>query len=389
MTRMAILQEVLQKGLQQVSKTVPARAVMPVLYNVRLQGMAGSPEIGLTAADTGRGIFTRSILSARVDSDFDITLPFESLSDLVGVYSPDRIDMGLNVDTQTVTLRCGGTKNTLKGINSEEFPEFPPAGTQLFVIAAAEYIAALDAVEFCAAREETRPILAGVCHELRGGMLTLVAADSLRVGRCTVPVQRSHTDATFVIPISVLQAARSALAATIWRDEENLLSVGQMGDMITFKLNNIDIGVVTVEGVYPDWRSVINFDPTLSVGVYPADFWRAIGVCGAFAPSAEHEISCYIQLHDHEPSTMLVRSVDAGRGDAEHTVIVPPYQRGQDLTVGLSIRHIRDLIGWALDQVELFEMRVRSHDKGVIFVPHDMGRPQPDVLYMLMPIVRN
>ena len=114
----SILQENLQKGLSTVGKAVDNRPPLPVLSNILLEAEGSR----LKLAATNLQLSITMWIGAKVDEPGEITLPKNTLADLVSNLSPERVDMTLDTATQTMNVRCGTTVSNIKGIDSGEFP---------------------------------------------------------------------------------------------------------------------------------------------------------------------------------------------------------------------------------------------------------------------------
>lgn len=106
--KISVLQENLAKGLGIVNKAVESRPTMPVLGNILLE--TEDARLKLAAVNMGLGMGITCWIGAKVEQPGAITLPAKTLADLVNNLSPERVDLVLDTNTQTVNLRCGGTQ---------------------------------------------------------------------------------------------------------------------------------------------------------------------------------------------------------------------------------------------------------------------------------------
>jgi DNA polymerase-3 subunit beta len=111
-----------------------------------------------------------------------ITIPARTLLDLVSTLSPERVDLDLDVRTLTLNLRCAGRSANIKGMDAGEFPampEFDPA--RAIAVPAPMLKEMIEQVAFSAAKEDNRPVLAGVLTRFDGDLMTMAAADGYRL----------------------------------------------------------------------------------------------------------------------------------------------------------------------------------------------------------------
>ena len=62
------------------------------------------------------------------DSEGAITVPARQLADYVNALPPDRVEMELNLKTQTLHLKCARYDANIKGVDASEFPIIPTIG---------------------------------------------------------------------------------------------------------------------------------------------------------------------------------------------------------------------------------------------------------------------
>ncbi len=111
--KVSCLQENLAKGLSVVSRAVAARSTLPVLGNVLLATDQGR----LKLAATNLELAVTDWIGAKVDEEGAITVPARVLTDFVNSMPPERIDMELNVRTQTLHIKCARYDANVKGID--------------------------------------------------------------------------------------------------------------------------------------------------------------------------------------------------------------------------------------------------------------------------------
>lgn len=114
----SVLQENLLRALETVKSAISAKPQLPVLANVAIIAENGHMQLFTTNLET----FASFKIGAKIDKPFSITLPFNTLYDLVKIANPWRIDLSLNEKKQIVTISQDTWLVHLKGISIEEFP---------------------------------------------------------------------------------------------------------------------------------------------------------------------------------------------------------------------------------------------------------------------------
>ena len=168
--KVTVLQENLAHGLSIVARAVSSRSTLPVLGNVLVATDEGRLRLSATNLELGITCW----IGAKIHQEGSTTVPARTFSELVSTLSDKQVEMALNVRTQTLNVRSGGSNTDMKCIDAQEFPPMPvpdlASGIQLNVTDLKEMI---QQVAFAASSDEARPVLTGVQLLVNGNKLTL------------------------------------------------------------------------------------------------------------------------------------------------------------------------------------------------------------------------
>ena len=182
--RVSCLQKKLLKGLRTVRPAVAARSLLPILAGVRLE--ARENRLHLTASNLDMTLSCQ--VAARVEEEGGIVVPARPLVDFVRLLPPERVDIELDGETKTLTLRCAQAVTNIKGWDLEEFIEMPmlPEGPDL-KLNAATLQRMITWTAFAVRKKESWSAMSGVLLRCEEGKLTLVATDGCRLSICHTP----------------------------------------------------------------------------------------------------------------------------------------------------------------------------------------------------------
>ena len=113
--KIKILAENLARGLRTVSRTASLRSTLPVLGNV----LMATDEGRLCLTTTNLETTTICWIDALIEQDGAITVPAHTLTDLVSTFPPEQVDLELDSGTQTLNVRCGGTRTRVRASKRE------------------------------------------------------------------------------------------------------------------------------------------------------------------------------------------------------------------------------------------------------------------------------
>jgi DNA polymerase-3 subunit beta len=203
--------EVLGEAVAWVARALPARPVSAVLTGLLLEAEGA----GLTLSCFDYEVSARVAVPAEVIEPGTALVPGRLLAEITRSL-PQR-DAEFSADADMVQLSCGGAEFELVSLPVEEYPGLPeppaPAGTVdggVLAAAAAQVVPA-------ASRDDTLPMLTGVCVDIDGTDMTLAATDRYRLAVRTVQWSPAVPGlrAAALVPARTLADAARAMPAGV------------------------------------------------------------------------------------------------------------------------------------------------------------------------------
>jgi len=246
------LQEQLQRALSQVSRAVATKTALPVLGNVHLK----TDDAGLRIAATNLEIGVTTHIDAAVVEPGEVTVDARLLAEFVNTLPAGSVRLNSEPGRFNLHLQCGEGKHAIKaginGLDPEDFPVIPTVEGEAYTAlvdpqALREMIAQ---VEFAAAADESRPVLAGVLVRFEGETLTLAAADGFRLavreGRLLEPVPE-RLDA--IVPARGLRELGRLLGD---RTEPVRLAITPNRSQLLVRVDETEFLSRLIDGTFPD-----------------------------------------------------------------------------------------------------------------------------------------
>ncbi len=336
--KVSVLQDQLARALNLVSRAVDTRNTLPVLANVLLT--ADDSRLRLSATNLELSITT--YIGAQVHQQGQITLPAKTFGELVSNLSPERVDLTLDGATQTVNVRCGRTTSNVRGIAAAEFPPVPEPVDPDVIVRGGDLKQMINQTAFCAAREDSRPILTGLYVELDGSNMTMAAADGFRLAVKSIAI-----DAHFPQRRELVIPARTMIevARTIVDDQKEVgISLPGDRDLVLFYIDNTVIASQILEGKFPDFNVIIPRTYSTSMLVSTADFLRDCKRAEIFARENNNSARLTIRppRSAGEPGQLTLSARSSERGDNESTLEV--NAEGEVLEASFNIRYLLDVL---------------------------------------------
>jgi DNA polymerase-3 subunit beta len=336
--KVSVLQENLAHGLNVVSRAVSPRSTLPVLANVLVATDEGRLRLSATNLELGITCW----IGAKIEEEGSVTVPARTFTDLVSTLPADRVNMALNVRTQTLNVRCGTSNTDIKGIDAQEFPPMPAPdlanGIQINVSDLKEMI---QQVVFAASTDEARPVLTGVLLNVQGNRITLSAADGFRLSI-------RHADLSNPVPrpiAAIIPARALSELARISSDGEQMVTMvlppgrGQ----VVFRTKDAELTSQLIEGTFPDLEQVIPRAFQTRTILSTTAFLKACKQAEIFAREGSHIARIGIT-----PGSELQPGVVEISGQSEETGFnqtqVDANIEGPGLVIAFNVRFLREVL---------------------------------------------
>ncbi|MGO9501164.1 MAG: DNA polymerase III subunit beta [Streptosporangiaceae bacterium] len=201
--------DALGEAVAWVARALPSRPVVPVLSGLLMQ--AG--EDGLTLSCFDYEVSARIAVEAEVAEPGTALVPGRLLAEITRSLPPAPAEFASAADM--ISLTCGSAEFTLVSLPAEEYPALPEPPPAAGTIDGGVLAMAAAQVVPSASRDDTLPMLTGVCLDIDGGTLTLAATDRYRLAVTEVSWAPAAADlrATALVPARTLADVARTMAA--------------------------------------------------------------------------------------------------------------------------------------------------------------------------------
>jgi len=269
-----IAQSLLADALATVRPASRWHAIMPALNNVLL--LATDDRLTLSATNLEVYI-ERTLPQAEVTQPGAISVPLRWLDEFVRGL-PDEI-VRLTMNGSTLHIECSAFEANIKGLAADEFPLIAkPAGLEYISLDADMFASMVDSVAPAAAKDQTRPILAGVLLTVGDGAIRMDAADGYRLHHRVEP---SHSDMHPLSAIVPTDALRQ-----IAKNAHESVDLALDGARLFARTDGTRIVAQLIEGEYPDLSNTIPTQQNTSAVIATDEFAQATRMAHVFARDA-------------------------------------------------------------------------------------------------------
>lgn len=326
---------VLSDAALTVSKACAVKTITPVLECIKLT--AKNDSLTLKAYD-GEISIERKI-KAEVLDEGELCVQGKTFADFVNKIS--NYEVVISSDEKGILIEYGESESYMQTLSAADFPSF--GGTvsedEYFLLKQADLKNLIAKVVFCAATDESRPILKGCLLETKNGVLYATALDGFRMAWSSCPVGETSKDIKMVCPARTL----TEISRMLGDDEDlkiytskNLLSVEVKDTVINSRLY---IGeFVKKENIYP-------IDFTTKVKVNKSDIANSVERASVLIRGDKNNLVIFEIKADK-----ILITANSEMGKVEETV--EAELDGKELKIAMNGKYLLDALK-ALDEEEI------------------------------------
>jgi DNA polymerase III subunit beta len=335
--KVSVSQQQLAQGLGIVSRAVSPRSTLPVLANVLLATDEGRLRLSATNLELG----ISSWIGAQIQDEGSITVPARLLTELVSTLPNDTVHLLVNMNTCTLSVRCGTSSMEIKGIDAQEFPPMPATDfTEGIRIKVADFKEMVQQVAFAASTDEARPVLQGVQTTLTGNEITMAATDGFRISvrRVTLeePVQKTQT---LIIPARALNEL--ARIATEGESLMNMVVPTGRGQVV-FRLESAELVSQLIDGNFPDYKVILPRSFKSHTIISTASLLKACRQAEIISRNGNNVVRLNMLPAEDRPGQVEVTAQSEETGSNE--TMIDANIDGPAIVVAFNVRYLREVL---------------------------------------------
>lgn len=339
--KVSCLQEQLQRGLGRVSRAVATRSTLPVLSNVLLTTDEG--RLRIAATDMAVGVTTW--IDASIEEEGALTVDARLLGEFVNTLPAGDVSLTTDSVRMSLTVQSGRDKATINGLDALDFPVLPSVASEGFSvdINAQRLREAITMVEFSAATDESRPVLAGVLTRFDGTTMTMASADGFRMAvidqELDSPVDGRHD---FIVPARAYREFSRIIGDY---DESVRLALTPSKTQLVARVGDTEWVSSLISGTFPDVKQIVPKETSTRVDLGRETLLQAVRRSSFFARENNDVVYLTIQPGADEltPGSVEVSATAAERGNSQS--FVDASVAGSEMRVAFNSHYLVDVLG--------------------------------------------
>jgi DNA polymerase-3 subunit beta len=344
----------LREALDLVGPAVPRKTALPVTHNVLL----GNGRVVATDLDIATAV-------ALPEAQRQVLLPHKEAQQFLR-YAPGHLPAYITADNGTVSITVGGMESKFNVPAPEEFPPVPFTEPDRMehqgVLDGDALVSALTAVLTCAATEQNRPVLTGVCLTL-GDQVQVAAGDGFRLAWEGIPGRLPGKDHIMVPAplVRLLQHLWKKAAAPDLQQASDPVGIALAKRLIRLewgkeklqmRFGRVALLARLIDGTYPNYHQLIPTEHTASVTIDGGDMLRALqqvkerarkgaGIVRLHWEGETLRVSALAEEVGETSVRLPVRSTAPGKVAINITYLLE-YFRGKEGSVTISLARNKD-----------------------------------------------
>ncbi len=365
--KIEILRENLDRAVSVAAKVSNKNLSLPVLGCVVISVEVGRVVLKATNLDLSLEV----TLKAKVLDVGVVAVPAHILTQTISALTDQKLTLKTSGNNLLIDGERGTTSITL--VDPSEFPTLPhvkkSSGAET-TLPTKTFSAALRSVAFSASTSSVKPELASIYLSLEKGELVAAATDSFRLAEARVATKTKASLAPVLLP------ARNVGDVLRVLDESEEVEIRTGENQVSFVSDFGTVTSRTVDGAFPDYRSVIPRDFVASATSLKEDAVKAFRKISIFLDS-------FNQVHiSMKPSekTFTVRALNTAVGETvDH---VPAALEGEDIDINFNARYITEALSVVSGDSITFSVAGPGRPMVMTDVPHR------GFTYLVMPMNR-
>lgn len=277
--KLECVREKLAEAVNKAEKITSKNATLPILKCVLFEAQNNSLIIRATNLDIGIEI----VIPAKVQEEGVVAIPGSTINSFLSHLAGEK---GVNLELKDGNLHIASSKTstTIKAYPTEDYPSLPKVegGTE-FVLPSEAFIRGLKSVWYSSATSSIKPELSSIRVYPDEDSLVFVATDGFRLAEKRVKLKNTPDFSHILIPV---KNATEIIRVFENIDEDLTITVDQ--NQLVVASEGIYVVSRTVEGTFPDYKSIIPKESTTEVVILKQDISNILKLSTVFSDAFNH-----------------------------------------------------------------------------------------------------
>lgn len=268
-------------------------------------------------------------------------------------------------------------KNEFKLItfNADEYPKLPILEEEkpTLQLKGNEFLSFLSKIGYAASTSETRPVLQGICLDVKEDCINLVATDSHRLGQIKL-VGKNAANLRLIIPAKVIEENKKAF------DLKMDVFIYCLNDrQVVFKNGDLLFYCRLLEGTYPDTSRLIPSEFTAEVKLDRKEFLDSFELVKGVSDQADSNSQGIVKIDIKDSVILSTFQAQTGSGKVE--MEYESLEGDNEINIALSAKYMVQALK-AMDD-DYINFKYQGNMRPLILEPCES---QHDEVQLILPV---
>jgi DNA polymerase-3 subunit beta len=360
--------------LSVVSRVISSKNTLPILDNFLFKLEGNNLEI--TASDLETTLTTLLKLE-NVTEGGEVAVPYRILIDTLKEFPEQPLTFDISADTLAIKVITETGQFNIVGQSAEDFPvkSLIDAGSKVSVQMPVEsLLSGITKTLFAAADDEMRPVMNGIFFQLTPECATFVASDAHKLVRYKRLDVKHDEERSFILP-----KKPATLLKNILPKESGSVLVEFDKKNAHFTLPNYTMVCRLVEGVYPNYNSVIPVNNPNEMTIDRVEFYNSLRRVAPFANQASNLVKLSLTGNN-----LMVSAQDLDFSISAYERAKCQYE-GEAMDIGFKSTFLIEILS-NLSASEI-KMSLSDPSRAGLLFPMTKENEDEDVLMLIMPMM--
>lgn len=347
-----------------VSKAINGKTTSPILEGIKI--VAKNDSLILMATDTDIAIEQK--INAEVFIEGEVVVPGKYFLDFIRKLNNEQIELS-KAENNCLKIRYNDSEGVLQCFKADEYPSFERIEYgDSFSLIQKELKDLINKTIFCAAIEDSRPILKGVLFEIEEFSLTAVSLDGYRLALVKKPLEQATSKMNVIIPARSLSEISKLLDK-----EENPVTIYIEKNKLMVEIDNVTIITRLLEGEFIKYGNIIPKEFNSSVNFNKAQLEEGLERASVLARGLKNNLVTF-DIKDKLANIISVSEIGNVKEKMNVSLI------GKDILISFNPKYITDALRVLND--EYITLKLTTSTSPAIISPLNAD----DCMFMILPI---
>jgi DNA polymerase-3 subunit beta len=357
-----------------VSRVISSKNTLPILDNFLFKLEGNNLEI--TASDLETTLTTLLKLE-NVTEGGEVAVPYRILIDTLKEFPEQPLTFDISADTLAIKVISETGQFNIVGQSAEDFPvkSVIDGGSKVSIqMPVDSLLSGITKTLFAAADDEMRPVMNGIFFQLTPECVTFVASDAHKLVRYKRLDVKYDEERSFILP-----KKPATLLKNILPKESGKVLVEFDKKNAHFTLPNYTMVCRLVEGVYPNYNSVIPVNNPNEMTIDRVEFYNSLRRVAPFANQASNLVKLSLTGNN-----LMVSAQDLDFSISAYERAKCQYE-GEAMEIGFKSTFLIEILS-NLSASEI-KMSLSDPSRAGLLFPMTKESDDEDVLMLIMPMM--